>query len=141
MRIIILIISLLWLFNASAQQVVTTPQFNTPFYEIANLSKDKQFRDRVGVAMFIKAGEVFKDTTLKEPILNFYEKSFAALIISEPWNDYYLSLFTNAAMSAGVKDTSPDPLLYTAIYSTWNDIFMTWMYRNNYIPKPVPSTE
>ena len=117
---------------ASAQQ-----QFNTPFADVAALSRDDAFRSRVGVAMYIRAGEALVDTTAKEANYAYYEKLFASLVVTEGDNRYYVSLFTNAVLTTGANAQTPDAFLYGGVSALWKNIIEAWMYRNGYVKLPV----
>lgn len=113
--------------------LATAQQFNTPFATVAELSKNEAFRNRVGVAMYVKAGQALVDTTAKAAELSYYEKMFASLIVTEGNNAYYVSLFTNAALSQGANLSTPDATLYGYVNALWPQILNAWMYRNGYI--------
>jgi len=108
--------------------------FNTPFIEVVELSKDDSLRSRISVAMYIRAGEALVDTTLKAANTSYYEKLFASQIVTDATNNYFVSLFTNAALTTGVKKETPDVFLYAAISQLWPNIVKAWMYKNGYIP-------
>ncbi len=108
--------------------------FNTPFIEVVELSKDDTLRSRISVAMYIRAGEALVDTTLKAANTSYYEKLFASQIVTDATNNYFVSLFTNAALTTGVKKETPDVFLYAAISQLWPNIVKAWMYKNGYIP-------
>jgi hypothetical protein len=108
--------------------------FNTPFIEVVELSKDDTLRNRISVAMYIRAGEALVDTTLKAANTSYYEKLFASQIVTDATNNYFVSLFTNAALTVGVKKETPDAFLYAAISQLWPNIVKAWMYKNGYIP-------
>jgi hypothetical protein len=108
--------------------------FNTPFIEVVELSKDDSLRSRISVAMYIRAGEALVDTTLKTANTSYYEKLFASQIVTDATNNYFVSLFTNAALTTGVKKETPDVFLYAAISQLWPNIVKAWMYKNGYIP-------
>lgn len=126
----------LFAFAASAQT-----QFNTPFSTVAELSKNEVFRNRVGVAMYIRAGQALTDTTPKAAELAYYEKMFASLIVTEGNNAYFVSLFTNAALTQGASPNTPDAGLYGYINALWPEILKAWMYRNGYIKLELPNTD
>lgn len=130
-----LIFALFLSLTAQAQQMPA--QFNTPFIDIAELSRDESFRSRVGVAMYIRAGEALIDTTAKEANYTYYEKLFASLIVTEGDNRYYVSLFTNAVLTTGAGAATPDAYLYGGVSALWKNIVEAWMYRNGYVKVPV----
>lgn len=117
--------------------VAIAQQFNTPFATIAELSKNETFRNRVGVAMYVRAGQAMVDTTAKAAEFAYYEKMFASLIVTEGNNAYYVSLFTNAALSQGANLNTSDVVLYGYVNVLWPQILNAWMYRNGYIKLPV----
>ena len=108
-------------------------QFNTPFATVADLSKNEAFKSRVGVAMYIRAGQALVDTANANAEQAYYEKLFASLIVTEGNNQYYVSLFTNAALTQGANQNTPDAQLYAYINALWPDIVKAWMYRNGYV--------
>lgn len=113
---------------------VNAQTFNTPFIEVVELSKDDTLRSRISVAMYIRAGEALVDTVPKAANVNYYEKLFASQIVTDATNNYFVSLFTNAALTVGVKKETPDAFLYVAISQLWPNIVKAWMYKNGYIP-------
>jgi len=121
-----------------ALTVQAQTQFNTPFATVAELSKNEGFRSRVGVAMYVRAGLALTDTTTKAAELAYYEKMFASLIVTEGNNAYFVSLFTNAALTQGANLSTPDVGLYAHISALWPEILKAWMYRNGYIKLEVP---
>ena len=129
------VIALFVSMTAMAQQMPA--QFNTPFADVAALSRDEAFRSRVGVAMYIRAGEALIDTTTKEANYAYYEKLFASLIVTEGDNRYYVSLFTNAVLTTGANAATPDAYLYGGVSALWQNIVEAWMYRNGYVKMPV----
>ena len=134
------IVALFVSITASAQQMPA--QFNTPFIDVAELSRDEAFRSRVGVAMYIRAGEALIDTVAKEANYAYYEKLFASLIVTEGENRYYVSLFTNAVLTTGANALTPDAYLYGGVSALWKNIVEAWMYRNGYVKlATMPITE
>lgn len=115
-------------------------QFNTPFATVADLSKNEAFKSRVGVAMYIRAGQALVDSTRANLQEAYYEKLFASLIVTEGNNQYYVSLFTNAALTQGANQNTPDAQLYAYINALWPEIVKAWMYRNGYVKLEVPAT-
>jgi hypothetical protein len=134
-----LIFALFLSLTATAQQMPA--QFNTPFVDVAKLSRDDDFRSRVGVAMYIRAGEALIDTTTKEANYAYYEKLFASLIVTEGDNRYYVSLFTNAVLTTGANAATPDAYLYGGVSALWRNIVEAWMYRNGYVKLAVEPAE
>ena len=143
MKTQLFIVALFLSLTASAQQMPA--QFNTPFADVAALSRDETFRSRVGVAMYIRAGEALIDTVAKEANYAYYEKLFASLIVTEGDNRYFVSLFTNAVLTTGANAQTPDAFLYGGVSALWKNIVEAWMYRNGYVKSPVapevPTTE
>ena len=133
------VIALFISLTAMAQQMPA--QFNTPFADVAALSRDEAFRSRVGVAMYIRAGEALIDTAAKEANYAYYEKLFASLIVTEGDNRYYVSLFTNAVLTTGANAATPDAYLYGGVSALWQNIVEAWMYRNGYVKVPVAPVE
>lgn len=130
-----LIFALFLSLTAAAQQMPA--QFNTPFIDVAELSRDEAFRSRVGVAMYIRAGEALIDTTTKEANYAYYEKLFASQIITNADSRHHISLFTNAVLTKGANLTTPDTYLYEGISALWENIVKSWMYTNGYLKMPV----
>jgi hypothetical protein len=63
---------------------------------------------------------------------------FASLIVTEGNNAYFVSLFTNAALTQGANLNTPDAVLYAYVSALWPEILKAWMYRNGYIKLEVP---
>jgi len=120
-------------FSASAQL-----QFNTPFSTVAELSRNEAFRSRVGVAMYVRAGQALVDTVRQGTTEKHYEKLFASLIVTEGDNKYFVSLFTNAALTQGAQLATLDAALYAYVNALWPEIFKAWMYRNGYVTMQSP---
>lgn len=139
MKNFLVILSVLFALNLSAQM-----NFTKPFLEISELSENDTLRRRVSVAMNVRAGLVMLDTTQIVAEVQFYERKFAAQIIANSTNPYFLSMFTSAALSQGVTLETPDQLLYLAINTLWPAIFDTWRYNQGYVtftpPAPPPVT-
>jgi hypothetical protein len=119
--------------SASAQL-----QFNTPFSTVAELSRNEAFRSRVGVAMYVRAGQALVDTVRQGTPEKYYEKLFASLIVTEGDNKYFVSLFTNAALTQGAQLATPDVALYAYVNALWPEIVKAWMYRNGYVTMQSP---
>jgi len=135
MKNFLVILSLLFALNLSAQI-----NFTKPFFEISELSENDTLRRRVSVAMNVRAGLVMLDTTQIVAEVQFYERKFAAQIIANSTNPYFLSMFTSAALSQGVTLETPDQLLYMAINTLWPAIFDTWRYNQGYVSFTPPVT-
>lgn len=135
MKNFLVILSLLFALNLSAQI-----NFTKPFFEISELSENDTLRRRVSVAMNVRAGLVMLDTTQIVAEVQFYERKFAAQIIANSTNPYFLSMFTSAALSQGVTLETPDQLLYLAIDTLWPAIFDTWRYNQGYVSFTPPAT-
>lgn len=114
--------------------------FTKPFLEISELSENDTLRRRVSVAMNVRAGLVMLDTLPIVSEVQFYERKFAAQIIANSTNPYFLSMFTSAALSQGVTLETPDQLLYLAINTLWPAIFDTWRYNQGYVTFTPPVT-
>ena len=135
MKNFLVILLLLFALNLSAQM-----NFTKPFLEISELSENDTLRRRVSVAMNVRAGLVMLDTTQIVAEVQFYERKFAAQIIANSTNPYFLSMFTSAALSQGVTLETPDQLLYLAINTLWPAIFDTWRYNQGYVTFTPPVT-
>jgi len=129
------IVALFVSITASAQQMPA--QFNTPFIDVAELSRDEAVRSRLGVGMYIRAGEALIVWTTNEANYAYYEKLFASLIVTEGDNRYFVSLFTNAVLTTGANAQTPDAFLYGGVSALWKNIVEAWMYRNGYVKLPV----
>lgn len=127
---------------ALASTLSAQPNFTQPFLEISELSENDTLRRRVSVAMNVRAGLVMLDSTQIVSDVQFFERKFAAQIIANSTNPYFLSMFTSAALSQGVTLETPDQLLYLAINTLWPAIFDTWRYNQGYVtftpPAPPP---
>ena len=123
---------------ALASVLSAQPNFTQPFLEISELSENDTLRRRVSVAMNVRAGLVMLDTATIVTQQQFYERKFAAQIIANSTNPYFLSMFTSAALSQGVTLETPDQFLYLAIDTLWPAIFATWSYNQGYVSFNVP---
>ncbi len=137
MRILFLFFFIFFISDLSAQVPMDSlSQFNTPFATVVELSRNETFRSRVGVAMYIRAGQALVDTTNQSTMEKYYEKIFASLVVTEGDNRYFVSLFTNAALTQGAQLETPDELIYAYVSGLWGEIVKAWMYRNGYIKPP-----
>jgi hypothetical protein len=106
---------------------------NVPFLDIANLARNPEFRNRVAVAMYIKAGETLIDSTQSPKA-----QEFASRIVVEGDNDYYISIFSRAVITTGANKDTPDALLYQGVSVLWPDILKAWLYATGYYPANLP---
>lgn len=120
--------------NAQVNQQTLTSIGNVPFTDIAALAKNPEFRNKVAVAMYIKAAETLVDSTKTPP-----EHKFASQIVTEGANEYYISIFVNAVLTTGASLETPDPLLYQGVATLWPNIVKAWLYATGYYPANLPS--